>query len=61
MGSSHRDWSSGENLSYREVAKERQGVRYRGIGVEVRGTVIIIVIIIIVTIFIFNICIIYGF
>lgn len=24
------------NLSYREVAKERQGVRYRGTGVEVK-------------------------
>ena len=24
------------NLSYREVAKERQGVRYKGTGVEVK-------------------------
>ena len=43
------------NLSCREVAKERRGVRYRGTGVEVKERVIIIIV------FIFNICTIYGF
>lgn len=43
------------NLSYREVAKGRQGVRYRGTGGEVKERVIIIIV------FIFNICTIYSF
>lgn len=54
VGSSHRDWGSGENLFCWDMTEGRQGLRHRGTRREVKVLKIIISII-------FNICTTYSF